>query len=176
DYFHHLGPRPLDSNLRVKMNFFAGLLEEVKVDCQSAIAAYDTGVPFGREVFEFVLFERMLRYPSQPDALTNFDAGTGMLLFEYLLQSGQGIRETKAGVSIDFDDCVTAMFKLVEEIEEIETNPDDSEYRCSAKRVVRTLLPEGAEGTRFAKPNGFARLTNLGNVDEMLLTFADLPY
>lgn len=176
DYFHQCGPRPFDSNLQVKMNFFVGLLEETKVDCQTALAAYQNRVPFGREVIEFILFERLLRYPSQPDATRNFDAGCGIFLFEWLLQGGYGLFEREDGVTIDIDGCITGMAILAERIEAIETTRDNAEYRRLAKDFVRTLLPEGVDKARFAIPERYARISRFINAEQRILQFSHLPY
>lgn len=176
DYFHHCGPRPLDANLQVKMNFFAGLLEEIKVDCQSAVAAATQGIPFGRELVEFILFERMFRYPGQPDATTNFDAGTGVLLFEWLLHHSEGLRQAGEGLALDLDACLAGMERLAARIEEIEATGDNAAYRRAAKQFVYTLLPEGSDGARFSIPEEYARLTHIQPSAGQLLHFADLPY
>ncbi|GAA3314041.1 hypothetical protein GCM10020331_005630 [Ectobacillus funiculus] len=68
DYFHHGGVKPFDQHIQAKMNFFAGILEEVKVDCQSVLLLHKNKYPFADQIIEFVLFERLLRYPSQIDA------------------------------------------------------------------------------------------------------------
>lgn len=176
DYFHQCGPRPFDSNLQVKMNFFVGLLEETKVDCQTALAAYQKRIPFGREIVEFILLERLLRYPSQPDATTNFDAGCGIFLFEWLMQEGYGLTEKENGVQIDIDGCITGMAVLAERIEAIETTLDNAEYRRLARNFVRTILPEGIDKARFAIPKRYARISRFMNADQRVLQFANLPY
>ncbi|HEU5381843.1 MAG TPA: DUF6421 family protein [Ktedonobacteraceae bacterium] len=176
DYFHQCGPRPFDSNIQVKMNFFVGLLEETKVDCQAAVTAYNHKVPFGRETVEFIVLERLLRYPNQPDATRNFDAGCGLFLFEWLLQEGYGLYEEEGGVRIDIDACVKGMAILAEKIEALEFTTDNAEYRRQAKNFVRTLLPEGVDGARFAIPERYSRITRSLPTDHSLLHFANLPY
>lgn len=176
DYFHQCGPRPFDSNLQVKMNFFAGLLEETKVDCQAAVTAYNHKVPFGREIVEFILLERLLRYPNQPEASKNFDAGCGLFLSEWLLQEGYGLYEVEDGVKIDIDACVVGMAVLAEKIEALEFTTDNAEYRRLAKNFVRTLLPEGTDGARFVIPERYTRMTRSLDNSHRLLHFNDLPY
>ncbi|BCL84578.1 hypothetical protein ccbrp13_70430 [Ktedonobacteria bacterium brp13] len=176
DYFHQCGPRPFDSNLQVKMNFFVGLLEETKVDCQAAIAAYNDKVPFGREIVEFILLERLLRYPHQPDAPNNFDAGCGLFLSEWLLQEGYGLYELENGARLDIDACMVGMKILAEKIEAFEYIADNKEYRLQAKAFVRTLLPEGTNGERFVIPERYTRMTRSLPASSNLLHFADLPY
>lgn len=179
DYFHHCGPRPLDTHLQVKMNFFVGLLEELKVDCQSAVVAHKGDVPFGQQIVEFIVFERLLRYTGQPNATTNFDAGTGFFLFEWLLQNGYGLRAMENGLDIDLDGCVDGMSRLARDIEAIEAAAtDETSYRCLAKDFVRAILPEGPDKARFSIPSGFARLAQVGTTTTTasVLSFADLPY
>jgi len=45
-------------------------------------------MPYRREVLEFVLFDRLFRYPCAGDALYNTDAGAGVLLGTWLLRHG----------------------------------------------------------------------------------------
>jgi hypothetical protein len=173
DRFHHCGAKPFDVNIRVKMNWFVGLLEEIKVDCQSAIALLEGGLPFHREIFEFI---RMLRYPGQPDATTNFDAGTGVFLFEWLFRAGAISPRQDGMLHLDLESCLAGMHELVAAVEEIEGSvQDDAEYRQRAKSLVRDLLPEGETGTRFALPESFARYARITPEDE-LLEFHELPY
>lgn len=176
DYYHHCGPRPFDTNLQVKLNFFVGLLEEIKVDCQSALAARRLDLPFQRELVEFIVFERMFRYPAHPDAAKNFDAGTGVLLFQWLLGGGYGLRADGPRLRIDLDGCLEGMARLAERIEALEQIGDNDAYRKAARAFVRTLLDKGAEGARFAMPPAYTRAVPLQGQTEQLLDFADLPY
>lgn len=155
EYFHLLGPRPLNTNLRVKMNFFAGLLEETKVDCQSVELAYQKNFAFKQEVMEFILLERLLRYPNQEDATKNFDAASGFLLFEWLRRNADCFDQADDGWTIDIERCVTGIGKLAKEIEALETVEDDAAYRQATKAFVRTLLPEGKKGERFSIPASY---------------------
>ena len=175
DCFHHRGPRPFDENMKVKMKFDVGLLEEIKVDSQSAVAAHDSDLAFSRELTEFILFERMFRYPGQPDATTNFDAGTGVLLFEWLLRE-RAIRPRNGGIDLDVDDCVEGMRRLAAAIEELETVEDDDEFAEQAVGFVRTLVPAGREGTRFTLPEGFARHADIRASTSPPLDFHHLEY
>src|SRR5207253_1071963 len=115
-------------------------------------------IPFGREISEFIIGERLLRYPCQPDATSNFDSGAGLVLFEWLLQQKSGLYEKNNGLVIDVDECAKGMSSLAREIEVLETTPDDAEYRRLAKGFVRTLLAEGTNGGRFTVPDSYVRL------------------
>lgn len=161
DHFHQQGPRPLNENLQVKMNFFAGVLEEIKVDSQSVAACYEHSIPFSREISEFILGERLLRYPYHPDATSNFDAGAGLVLFQWLLQQGQGLRETGQDLELHIEECPESMKHLAEKIEALEVTPDDAEYRRRAKDFVRMFLDEGVNGARFSIPGTYSyRVSN----------------
>ncbi len=151
DRFHHLGPRPFNENITLKMNWFVGLLEEIKVDAQSALACLDSDIPFGREVFEFILFERSLRYPKQPDAPTNFDSGTGYFLFSLLLETG-AYRPAGAGrLTTDLASVRACLQNLVAEIEALERLDTDA-YRAAAEAFVRRYLPQGEGRARYRPP------------------------
>lgn len=176
DLFHHRGPRPFHTNMRVKMTFDMGLLEEIKVDAQSAVAAHELALPYAREVIEFILLERLFRYPAQPDATTNFDAGTGILLFEWLRGQEGAIVEGPDGLRIDVDACVVGMARLAEAIEEIEREPDDAEFVRRAKAFLRAYVPAGRDGRRFELPPSCAAIADMRGGDEPPLQFHDLPF
>ena len=157
DYFHHQGPRPFDEHVALKCNWFVGLLEELKVDCQSALACLDGAIPFGQEIFEFVMLERLFRYPLQVDATRNFDAGSGVLLFARLLEDRVLVRRSR-GLSIDRERMSTSLQHLVEHILHLEANSDDAQYRSEALAFVRRYLPEGRPGERFRIPACYAEV------------------
>ncbi|MFD8644784.1 DUF6421 family protein [Streptomyces zaomyceticus] len=133
DYFHHTGPRPLDQHLALKTKWRPGLLEELKVDMKSAIACFEEEVPFGPVVFEYILLERLFRYPAQPEPLRNFDSGTGFALGTWLAAHGlftdDGHGRRALGPKAEIVECVR---ELVRRIEEIETVEDDDAYRTGA--------------------------------------------
>jgi Family of unknown function (DUF6421) len=154
DYFHHTGPRPLDQHLALKTRWRTGLLEELKVDMKSAIACHDERVPYGDIIFEYIILERLFRYPAEPRPLRNFDAGTGFALGTWL--AGHGLFSTdatgrrrlapKAGI-------VESVRELVGLIEEIERVPEDDAYRGKAEDFLfdTLLLPPG-DGNRYGGP------------------------
>ncbi|MGW9322485.1 DUF6421 family protein [Streptomyces koyangensis] len=155
DYFHHTGPRPLDQHLAIKTTWRPGLLEELKVDMKSAIACFEEDVPYGPVVFEYIILERLFRYPAQPEPLRNFDAGTGFALGTWLASQGlftqdeQGRRALgpKAGI-------VESVRELVGLIEEIERAEGDAAYKAGAVEFLfGTLLrrPE-ARPDRYGGP------------------------
>lgn len=158
DYFHQQGPRPLYTNFSIKMKFFTGILEEIKVDAQTILYVYKNKCAFYREICEFILLERLLRYPCQPDASNNFDAGAGLLLFAWLLQEKAGLYLTQDHFEIKLDECIIGLTKLVEKIESIEYIHDDKEYRSHAKNFVRIYLPAEDNKTCFAIPLTYQKL------------------
>jgi hypothetical protein len=177
DYHHHRGPRPFDENLQVKLNWFVGLLEETKVDCQTMLTCLHPEVPYGIEVLEFALFERLLRYPQQPDCTTNFDAGTGVLLFEWLLSQGAiRPRPGQAGLELERAALVGALEALIERVEALERISDDARYKAEAKAFVRTFVPEGeAAGHRFRVPDAYRAHVGL-QPSPRVLSFETLAY
>ncbi|MGN9867186.1 DUF6421 family protein [Bacillus swezeyi] len=153
DYYHHCGKKPFHQHIQAKMNFFAGILEEIKVDCQSILALSERQYDYWEEIIEFVLFERLLRYPSQHNATQNFDSGTGFFLFSWIIENGRSIQRGKEKpVSLDLRLCMNDLKKLVAEIEELEETEDDLAYKKAAESYVRRYLPPGGEGERFSVP------------------------
>ena len=155
DYFHHTGPRPLDEHLALKTTWRPGLLEELKVDMKSAIACFEEDVPYGPAVFEYIILERLFRYPAQPDPLRNFDSGTGFALGTWLASEGlfsvddAGVRVLGSKPAIV--ESVRRLVRLIEGIEEIE---DDEAYRTKAVEFLYgTLLREPeAKPLRYGGP------------------------
>ncbi|WP_375695758.1 hypothetical protein [Bartonella sp. AC67GZZY] len=85
DYAHHTGPQPLNKNLYIKLNWFTDLLEEIKVNLVTVRIMLEDCSKFWKEITEFILLERIFRYPKGSDQHMTFDAGTGILLFEILM-------------------------------------------------------------------------------------------
>lgn len=176
DYFHHIGPRPFDEHIQVKVTWFCGLLEEIKVDCQTMLACLDDpDMPFASEVFTFALLERMLRYPQQVDAQRNFDSATGVLLYEWLRARGALRARREGGLATDPESLADGLRSLVETITAFEKATDTAAYKAQARSFVRGLLPEGAKGERYALPARFA--SEMGLVPRAgTLDFSQLLY
>jgi len=155
DYFHHKGPRPFNTNIRAKTRWFTGLLEELKVDLQAYLACIEADFRDAETVAEFILLERLFRYPSERDWHRNFDSGTGLLLFRLL--------EEHEAVRIDDDGSLSFLLELVPEaarafvaeVEALEGLPDEI-YPSHALGLVRRYLPRGAGERRFERPATFA--------------------
>jgi hypothetical protein len=153
EHHHQMGPRPLARNLALKTQKYTGLLEELKVDCQSMQAcARDDSIPYRWEVMEFVLFDRLFRYPCVDDAVRNDDAGAGVLLGTWLLR--QGALST-AGDQVRLasrEETIRAVDELVGQILAAEELDEDA-YQKAAKDLTLSVLdpPEHADGL-FAKP------------------------
>lgn len=173
DYHHYRGPRPWQEAMDLKLKFFPGLLEEIKVDAQTGIlCGRDGSVPFGSEVLEMMLLERLFRYPGQPDAPTNFDAGTGLLMFEWLAATGAGVEVTAAGTTLDVEACLDGLEALVGEILALEALPD-ADYVAAAEAFVRRFVPPG-ENRRLAVPERYQRAVRDRVEVGRLLTFEEL--
>lgn len=167
----------MNENLQSKMNFHSGILEEIKVDCESILTLDKYSLPYKNELLEFVILERLIRYPGQPDALTNFDAGTGYFLFEWLIENGNSLKINKSeNLEINFELMLEDITKLVEEIKTIEKIDDDEVYKKSSKALVMKYLPSGKEGNRFSTPTRYRMLSErvvlpAGNLDFKSMSF-----
>lgn len=173
DYHHYRGPRPWDEAMEFKLRFFPGLLEEIKVDAQTALECGRASVPYGREVVEMMLLERMFRYPGQPDAPTNFDAGTGLLIFEWLASDGRGVQLDGDRVRLDIDGCLEGLEALVAEILDAEAAPDQ-DYPARAEALVRRFIAPGEQGRRLSVPERYGRTVRAAGAAPGLLDFHDL--
>ncbi|MFK8907075.1 DUF6421 family protein [Streptomyces sp. YS-3] len=150
DYFHHQGQWPLDQHIKLKMNWFIGVLEELKVDARTVLACHDETVPYAHEQIAMILLERMFRYPLDAHAVRNFDAGTGVFLYSWLRER-HALADHGSRLSLSYDGVIDALRELVDTVEAMEasaTTPE--EYRAAARKLVRTHLREGADGDRYA--------------------------
>ncbi|GGP46597.1 DUF6421 family protein [Streptomyces melanogenes] len=150
DYFHHQGQWPLDRHIKLKMNWFIGLLEELKVDAKTVLACHDDAVPYADEQIAMILLERMFRYPLDARAVRNFDAGTGVFLYSWLRERG-ALADHGGRLSLSYDRVLDGLRELVDTIEAMEASVGTpEEYRAAARELVRTQLRQGAEGDRYA--------------------------
>ncbi len=153
EHHHQVGPRPLARNLSLKTQWHTGLLEELKVDCQSLQACLrDVAMPYRLEVFEFVLFDRLFRYPTAVDAHRNSDAGAGVLLGTWLLRNGvlkaSGDRVQLASRA----ETMRAVDALVGEILTLE-ELDEAAYTKEAESFALSVLdPPLRRDEQYAKP------------------------
>ena len=154
EHHHQVGPRPLARNLALKTQAYTGLLEEMKVDCQSVQACLrDATIPYRWEVIEFVLFDRLFRYPCADDAERNDDSGAGILMGTWLLRHGvvtpagdgrvQLASRAEAGRAID---------ELVGEILALEELDEAAYTKGSREFTLSVLDPPEQDGDLFAKP------------------------
>lgn len=150
DYFHHKGPRPFDEHLHLKIKWEVGLLEEIKTDCQTILTLLtDTDIAFHREIVEFIFFERLLRYPQQADAESNFDSGTGIFLLEWLLQHNAlefDLSNMKS--TLDWAKIQSCLQKLVTEILATEALPEN-DYVTKARALVGQYLRLETSGKKY---------------------------
>ncbi|PIT67801.1 hypothetical protein CEV08_09275, partial [Bartonella tribocorum] len=139
DYAHHTGPRPLDKNLYIKLNWFTGLLEEIKVDLITVRMMLQNHPKFWKEIIEFVLLERMFRYPKGSDQHMTFDAGTGILLFEILMRNKALIETDRGYLQFDLERLEAVIVLMIADIEALETLDDDA-YLAGAKDYIQNNL------------------------------------
>lgn len=152
DSMHYQGSWPFDQHISLKMNWFVGLLEEIKVDAKTVLACAGGGVPFAREQIDMILVERIFRYPQADDATRNFDSGTGVFLYSWLRAHGAltGSPEDGGLLRLDRDKALDALREYVATVEGLEERvTTDDEYRTAAKALVRAYLPEGEAKQRY---------------------------
>ncbi|WP_375669021.1 DUF6421 family protein [Bartonella sp. MR168JLCBS] len=139
DYAHHTGPRPLDKNLYIKLNWFTGLLEETKVDLITVRIMLQNHPKFWKEITEFILLERIFRYPKDSDQHMTFDAGTGILLFEMLTRNKALIETNQGYLQFDLERLEKVIILMIADIEALETLDDDA-YLARAKDYIQNNL------------------------------------
>jgi hypothetical protein len=153
EHHHNVGPRPLASNLALKTQRYTGLLDELKVDCQTVqVCLRDAAIPYRWEVFEFVLFDRLFRYPCAGDALRNGDAGAGVLLGTWLLRHGALTASNDRAQLASRAETVRAVDALVGQILALD-ELDEAAYTKAAEDFTLSVLdPPAQAGDYYAKP------------------------
>jgi len=152
DSMHYQGLWPFDQHISLKMNWFVGLLEEIKVDAKTVLACAEESIPFGAQQIDMILLERIFRYPQADDATRNFDSGTGVFLYSWLREHGAIAGDPATGrlLVLHRDKAIDALRDYVETVERLEENVhDDESYKAAAKALVRAYLPEGQEKLRY---------------------------
>jgi len=148
EYHHQVGPRPLARNLALKTRRYTGLLEELKVDCQSVQACMrDAAIALRWEVLELVLFDRLFRYPCASDALSNDDAGAGVLLGTWLLRHG-----VVTSRLVSRAEAVRAIDELVGDILAMEELEENAYLKAAEEFTVSVLDPPREPGDLYSKP------------------------
>ncbi len=149
EYYHQVGPRPFRSNREYKARLYTGMLEELKVDCQSVQACIrDTELAYRWEVLELMLFDRLFRYPAARDALVNDDSGAGVLLGTWLLR--HGVVRSRL---VSREEVMRAIDELVDEILALEELDDGEAYVKGAEELTMSLLdPPEKPGDLYSKP------------------------
>lgn len=152
DRCHYQGPWPIDEHISLKMNWFVGLLEEIKVDANTVLACAHRGVPHGEEQTAMILLERVCRYPLAADAVRNFDSGTGVFLYSWLRAHGALTDASDGRLHLDREAVLAALSEYVDTIEALEKSARTAEeYKAEAKALVRRhLQPGAAKGERYA--------------------------
>lgn len=159
DYFHQTGARPLHEHLLVKTTWAAGALEELRVDTLTALACVDRPVPYGDVVHEYVLMERMFRYPAEPDAPHNADAASGVAMAGWLARAGALAWRDDGTVALGpRADVVDGLRSLAAVLDTVEQAPV-AEHEATARRVLDDLL----EGRLDDDARGF-RMPDRGRV------------
>lgn len=153
DYYHHQGIRPFDENIHIKTKWYTGLLEEVKVDLKTYLACCsDLNIINGREVAEFILMERLFRYPLEVDRLKNFDSGTGLFLLSYLYKHNGISVEMGGKINLHVPLFESIFSQLIIEIEKIEALSDEA-YLVKARELVQAFLSVPQDDNYFTLPN-----------------------
>lgn len=152
DRSHYLGAWPLDEHIALKMNWFVGVLEEIKVDAKTALACVHHDIPFGEEQLVMIVLERVFRYPLADDAVRNFDSGTGVFLYSWLREAGAITDAPDGRLDLDREAALASLAEYVHTVETLEESAQsEEEYKAEAKALVRRHLEPGhAKGERYA--------------------------
>ncbi|GAA1659083.1 hypothetical protein GCM10009830_00030 [Glycomyces endophyticus] len=150
DSAHYQGPWPFDEHIALKMNWFVGVLEEIKVDAKTVIACADGDIARADAVIDMILLERIFRYPLEPDATRLFDSGTGVFLYSWFREAGAITAGAGGLLRLDREAAIAALRVYEATIEALERSVStEDEYRERAKALVRRYLPPGEGKDRY---------------------------
>lgn len=151
DSMHYQGSWPFDEHIELKMNWFVGLLEEIKVDAKTVMECERGDIPYAHEQVDMLLLERVFRYPLAADSTQNFDSGTGVFLYSWLRDRGALSGDLADGLHFDRKRVIDALDDYVQTIEQLEKEVANAQdYKSRAKDLVRSYLLEGIEpGHRY---------------------------
>lgn len=123
EYYHRQGFLPIPQYLHLKSTRALAGLEEMRVDMCSLMALLNDKTLPARDTklaFQFILAERLLRYPIEGDDYPTYDAIGSQLLFNYLIQkSGICIQQERICFT---NDLVPALQLFMTDIAAIESN------------------------------------------------------
>lgn len=90
EYYHRTGHLPLPQHLKAKSSRNGAGAEELRVDILSLLALLriQSSEPELRAAVQYILAERLIRYPLQATPKENYDARSSVALFQYLLRHG----------------------------------------------------------------------------------------
>lgn len=177
DYYHEAGQWPLSTNLGIRQRWEVGVVDEVKVDAMSAVALTSADVPYGVQVAESILLERIFRLPAEPGAFRSFDAAAGVLMAEWLIAHDAGLNEHSGTPRIHVRACLDGLAALGAELANIESETDASSdaYIRACADFVASWLPKGQGRARYGDPPGYARLVRPRLPSFDLLDFTRIP-
>jgi hypothetical protein len=144
EYYHRKGYLPIPKYLKEKSTRNGGGAEELRADMLSILAL--SGIPdpdpIIYQTIQYILAERLIRYPLQATPQENYDARSSVALFSYLSRHGV---LTQADGRMIFDD---GMPKLLRAIRSLSCRLSALEYRLlndparDKKATLRNVLPE----------------------------------
>lgn len=156
DYYHHKGTMPFDENISLKTYWYAGVIEEIKVDLQTILTVLnDKKIPMADAVFEFILFDRFFRYTQEYNAYNNFDSATSFFLIAFFSKY-HAFTFKENTITIDFELFQLHANELIKKIESIELSnyQDTDKYRLVCKNLFYSILNEpSTESERYGLPD-----------------------
>ncbi len=116
--------------------YFSILLEETKVDLITARIMLQNRPKFWKEISEFVLLERIFRYPKSSGQHMTFYVGTGILLFEILMRNKALIETDQGYLQFNLEHLKEVVSLITVDIEALEALDDDT-YLADAKDYIQ---------------------------------------
>jgi hypothetical protein len=114
-------------------------LEEIKVDLQTFLVCRTEDFWGNDLVAQFIIYDRMFRYPFQKDGATNFDSATGYVLFNWLVSLGV-ISVDDETVRIHGEKINEGVGEIIAQIQAIEKMEDNKEIKAAAYDIVNTYI------------------------------------
>lgn len=147
EFFHRAGFLPLPTYLELKSSRLTAGLEEVRCDVLSVISTFKearASLELGELYAQFILAERLIRYPLQDEPKRNYDAIGAQFLFGFLRQRGViGDDDGTLDFTRPFSEVIDALREMAVGINKIEhaiRNGDNKEAALERRKgIVRKL-------------------------------------
>jgi Family of unknown function (DUF6421) len=152
EHFHTQGHLPIPESLFQKSSRSSAALEELRVDLLTILHSVDTlhgeFVSIGNLIAQFVLAERLFRYPIDANPQDDYDSRSS-LLFAHMLKNENVLSWGKSKIEIHSEKLIPAIRSVVSKIEMLEESVKKLnilEQKAALEKFVLAHFPTDLAG------------------------------